>query len=162
MDICNRKLRPLYPRAIGPKSHRISVKAVLNIMAKCPTMKRGLAACILSLETDSHHNGNHVPANSLSNMLHYVELRVPTLPIAISLFPDGERTHGANQALLSQLLRLDEAVLKCDRMEGCRRIGPDMEPEGKKFGDRRSGKAWHCNGPKRQIIIIIIIIIIIT
>ena len=141
MDICNRKLRPLYPRATSLKSHLISVKTVLNIMAKCPTLERCLAACILSLGSHSHHNGNHVPVTSLSNMLHYVELRVPTLPIAINLFPDGERTHGANQALLSQLLRLDEAVLKCDRVEGCRRIGPDMEPEGKKFGGRRSGKA---------------------
>ena len=70
--------------------------------------------------------------------MHYAELRVPTLPIAINLFPDRERTHGANQALLSQLLRLEEAVLKCDRMEGCSRIGPDMEPEGKRLekGDR--------------------------
>ena len=68
-------------------------------------------------------------------MLHCAELRVPTLPIAINVFPDRQRTHGVNQALLSQLLRLDEAVLKCYRMEGGRGFGPDMEPEGRRLED---------------------------
>jgi len=63
---------------------------------------------------------------------------VPTLPIVINVFPDRQRTHGVNQALLSQLLQLDEVVLTCYRMEGRRRFGPDMEPEGRRLeeGDR--------------------------
>ena len=72
-------------------------------------------------------------------MLHCAELRVPTLPIAINVFPDRQRTHGVNQALLSQLLRLEEAVLKRYRMEGRRRFGPNMEPEGRMFEEEEWG-----------------------